>query len=130
MHRVGPRTDGVLQPRLHDVTSFEGSVGRGHGRWARVESSGRDVGLAWATTRPFAGDDLACDEELTTPDATRLPSVEGRLQAVLDEWARQAQGLGALDVTGGVGEPEIGVVDTTGQRRGGDTVDAMVKHRM
>src|SRR5690349_2258560 len=66
--------------------------------------------LAGTTTRTLAGDDDALDEELSTPHAPRLATLEGPVQAERADRAVDAQGLGVLHVARRLGEPQLRVV--------------------
>src|SRR6478735_6498920 len=75
--------------------------------------SGSHRVLAGATSRPLAGDDGALDEELASPNAPRLLTLEGAGEALEPRGAEAAEGLGELHVLGSLGEPELRVVVAT-----------------
>ena len=74
------------------------------------------LGLAGPASRPLARDHHALEEELAAPDAPRLTPFEGSVEAQGLHRAVLAQGLGVLHVRGGLGKPQLCVVDAAGQQ--------------
>ena len=74
------------------------------------------LGLAGPASRPLARDHHALEEELASPDAPRLTPFEGSVEAQRLHGAVGAEGLGVLHVRGGLGKPQLCVVDAAGQQ--------------
>ncbi|CUR60437.1 hypothetical protein NOCA1210107 [metagenome] len=74
------------------------------------------VGLAGPASRPLARDHHALEEELASPDAPRLTPFEGSVEAQRLHGAVGAENLGVLHVRGGLGKPQLCVVDAAGQQ--------------
>ena len=69
--------------------------------------------FAWTPTRTLTRDDHAAFEDLPTPNAPRLAPVQRRGQTLPPDGAIGAQRLGALQVDGAFGEPQVGIADMT-----------------
>src|SRR5690349_8498343 len=67
--------------------------------------------FAWAPTRTLARDDRAAFEDLATPHAPRLTTVQRRCQAFPSNRAVDAQGLRAFQSNGALREPQVGIAD-------------------
>src|SRR3954451_21126815 len=81
---------------------------------ACVRSCG-DVFLARAATRTLARHDRAPLEDLATPDAPRLPALDGTGEAGQACWALPAELLRQFELGWGVREPEFPVLHAAGQ---------------
>jgi hypothetical protein len=74
-----------------------------------------NVALARPSSWTLPGYDGPGHEKLATPNTPRFAPFERSREAFRTDWAGLAQGLCQLDVRGGLGEEELGVVDPTGQ---------------
>jgi hypothetical protein len=99
---------------VHDECSLRKVVSVFAG-WVSTSGLG-GFALAGAATRPFARHDHSGDEELATPHAPRLPTLERAGEAQFAHRAVQAEGLGSLDISGRLSEEQLWVVQPAGQR--------------
>jgi hypothetical protein len=72
--------------------------------------------------------DAAVIEDLTTPDTTRLLPLYRADQAHLLRRTAGTQRLGDLEVSGGISEPEIGIVQLARQSDRGTSADRSWRH--
>ena len=76
-----------------------------------------EVLLAGTATRPLARNNRTTLEDLATPHAPRLGALNRTGQALDLQRARPAEGLRNLEVSRGVGEPQVRVVLAARQLR-------------
>src|SRR5665811_666742 len=77
--------------------------------WQPLRISGGNGVLARTAAGTLAGDDRSMDQELTTPDAPWLCTVQCAGEALDAYRACPTQGLGELDISRALCEPELGV---------------------
>src|SRR5699024_4982943 len=105
LSRRDPRTQGVALPA-------EAATCRLPARRTTppARCSGRRD-LPGTTARPLAGDVLPLLEDLAAPPPPRLPALERPLEAGRSQRTVGAERLGVLEAGGGLGEPDLGVID-------------------
>ena len=73
-----------------------------------------EVGLAWPTAGPLAGDDHTVVEDLAAPYAPGLGPVEGSGEALHPDRAVDTQGLREFEFGRRVGEPQVWIEPAAG----------------